>query len=102
MKRKTVSIYNSIRKHFALIFAWGMLLLMCTGWWGFLYPQLALNKDTCIIYDANGRELSFEEAERLLGEDIYRKVLDADVEKIRFRLKIVEEIREYLNRTRRE
>ena len=63
-----------------------IVLCICAalGWWGFVYPELALTPDTYRVVDEEG-----ESAQEGLWE-----ILGADKGKVRFRSRLWEHIRE--------
>ena len=65
---------------------------MCAalGWWGLLYPELALTPDTVkVIYiDQEGREQLLP-SEWSFDDDLYLELLEADPDKIHFRSKLL-------------
>ncbi|MCM1043877.1 MAG: hypothetical protein NC417_00050 [Candidatus Gastranaerophilales bacterium] len=68
-----------------------IILCICAafGWWGLLYPELALTSDTYRIVDENG-VVCESEAQNEWGADgsIYWKLLGADDGQVRFRSKL--------------
>ncbi len=70
------------------------MLVVCAalGWWGVLYPQFTLNKDTCIVVS--------EEAEDCMdGGELYRRLLSADRRQVRIKSRFLlrlESVWEYL------
>ena len=70
-------------------------LMLCTffGWWGVLYPQFALNGDTCRIVSGDGTVQKPEEVVEWEDVDeIYIEMLNADRTKIRLRSRLYEEV----------
>lgn len=71
----------------------GICVAFC--WWGLLYPELTMTPDTyevfwedeAVIPEMNVVEWDFEE------EDIYRIVLEADGNQIRFKSRLLEYLR---------
>lgn len=74
------------------------VLLLCAalGWWGYLYPELAFNRETVKILTLNesGEEILLEDEEACLV--YYRRLLQNDNAKVRVRFKFLEEINSLL------
>ena len=72
-----------------------ILLCICAafGWWGFLYPELALTSDTYRVVDENGVVCESEEDGEWDPDDgIYWRMLGADSSQIRFRSKLFDSL----------
>lgn len=68
-----------------------VILCMCAamGWWGMLYPQLSMTKDTYkIIYEDETVQESVEEEEWDFDSDIFEKIMKAEDGKVRVRSKL--------------
>lgn len=74
------------------------VLLLCAalGWWGYLYPDLAFNRETVKILTLNeaGEEVLLEDEEACLI--YYRRLMQADNAHVRVRFKFLEEINSLL------
>lgn len=57
------------------------------GWWGFFYPELTLTEETCKVVSEEGTPVSSKEAD---SEEVYRELLMAKPEQIRFRSRLFE------------
>lgn len=57
------------------------------GWWGFFYPQLTLTEETCKVVSEEGTPISAKEAD---SEEVYRELLMAKPEQIRFQSRLLE------------
>lgn len=63
------------------------------AWWGMLYPELTLMPDTYVMVDENGTVHSDGNVvEWDFGSEFYRKLLETDSDKIRFKSKFLEQI----------
>ncbi len=76
-----------------------IVLCICAalGWWGFLYPELALTPDTYRVVDEEGESAQEGLSESRVPEsaaDLYWEILGADKGKVRFRSRLWEHIRE--------
>lgn len=72
-----------------------ILLCICAafGWWGILYPELALTPDTYRVVDGDGVVYESEaEGEWNLDDGIFWRVLGADSSQIRFRSKLLDSL----------
>ncbi len=94
---KKNGICDAVKKYCMKFLSVGLVFSMAAGWWGFLYPQLALNRDTCRVVTRDGEEFSGDR-EQEEDSNLYLEILDADRGRIRFRFRFVEEIRKYLDR----
>lgn len=65
-------------------------ILAAFGWWGLLYPELALTPDTVkvIQISEDGESLSLS-PEWSYGDDLYWDILNAGSDKITFRSKFL-------------
>lgn len=82
MKAKTV---NKIKK--------GIWLLAALGWWGVLYPELSLTKDTCrIVWTEDMQE------EELSQTQIYYRLLSAEPEQIKIKSRLLEILASYFEK----
>ena len=68
-----------------------ILLFVCAafGWWGFLYPELAMTPDTYRVVEQDGTVRTERERIESSDSDIYWEVLNADSSQIRFRSKLL-------------
>lgn len=71
-----------------------ILLFVCAalGWWGFLYPELAMTPDTYRVVEQDGMTRTEIEKKESSGNDIYWEVLNADSSQIRFRSKLFDSL----------
>ena len=68
-------------------------LCAALGWWGLLYPELALTPDTVKISQADESGASVSQAsEWSFGSSLYLDLLNADREQISFRSRLFTEI----------
>ncbi len=73
------------------------------GWWGLLYPELTMTPSTYRVVDENGTVLESEEmVEWDFDRDIYREILEAEPEQIRFRSKLYMKWINYRNHENQE
>ena len=65
------------------------------GWWGLLYPELAMTPDTYrVVYEETSETGDYIHGDVSMVEwdadqDIYRKILSADRSQLRFRSKLL-------------
>lgn len=72
-----------------------IILCICAafGWWGLLYPELALTSDTYRIVDEDGVVCESEtDSEWSPDGSIYWKLLGADNGQVRFRSKLLDSL----------
>lgn len=85
--------------------AWrtGILAVMAMGFWGILYPELCMTRDTYqIVYelkDAYANVLTAEQIEAIEQEEtgIYYDILEASPKQIKLRSRILTEIQKMIN-----
>ncbi len=77
-----------------------ILFCICAalGWWGLLYPELAVTPDACRTVQEEGSAQEQEAAEWSFDSNLYTEVLGADRSRIRFRSRVLEEINAFLER----
>ena len=84
-------------------FATVLILCAAFGWWGILYPQLTMTRDTYSVVSENG---AVQEEPDMVEWDfegsVYREILEAGPEKIRFRSGILKYITEHLEFWKKE
>lgn len=72
-----------------------ILLCVCAafGWWGILYPELAMTPDTyrVVAEDQAGQEMLTQE-EWDFDSNIYWEILRADRSQVRFRSRLLDDI----------
>ena len=57
----------------------GMVFMAVMGWWGVLYPQLSLNRDTYRIVSEDGTVQTGEDmVEWKSGDTVYMEILNAE------------------------
>lgn len=81
------------------------VLILCAafGWWGILYPQLSLTGDTYCIIPENGTvQEGADMVEWNFEGSIYREILEAAPENVRFRSGILKLIIEHLEFWKKE
>lgn len=67
------------------------------GWWGVLYPQLAMTPDTYRVVSEDGTVQTDEFMVKWdFDNDIYREILNADRGRIKFKSKLFETAARYL------
>ena len=65
-------------------------LCAALGWWGFLYPELALTPDTVVLRMSDDGGIMREQAyDWEFDSALYRDLLDAGPERIMFRSRLV-------------
>lgn len=73
------------------------------GWWGVLYPQLTMTRDTYQILSEDG---TVQESDDMVEWDfegsVYRDILNTDISHIRFRSSFFKSIMEYLEYWKKE
>ncbi len=69
-------------------------LCAALGWWGLLYPELALTPDTVnvSVQDSDG-SLTAREQEWSFDSDLYLELLNADREQITIRSRLLTELK---------
>jgi len=75
------------------------LISMCAvlGWWGFLYPELALTPDTVKISVEEGEDCTKAlPTERRIDSSLYLELLNAGRDKITFRSKLLTDLSTFL------
>lgn len=80
-----------------------VLLCICAalGWWGLLYPELAMTEDTYRIVDENGIVCEGKEGEAWNPDSsIYWKVLGADSSQVRLRSKLFDSLKAFTEHRR--
>ena len=80
-----------------------ILLSVCAalGWWGMLYPQLAMTPDTYrIIYEDETVQESADMVEWDFDSDIYRQILEAEDDKVQLRSKLFDKISAFMEHRR--
>ncbi len=76
---------------------------LCTclyvSWWGLLYPELLVTPDTCrVVCEEDAEEEVLAEAQQLSPEELYQTLLEADRQQIRYRSRLLELLRELLEK----
>ena len=64
-------------------------LCAALGWWGYLYPEFTLTPDTCVVIEEDGTIWDAEMMWEKQG-DLYRNILEADGNQIRFKSRLLE------------
>lgn len=79
-----------------------ILLFVCAalGWWGFLYPELAMTPDTYRVVEQDGATRTEGEKIESSRNDIYWEVLNADSSQIRFRSKLLDSLAAFADHRR--
>lgn len=72
-------------------------LCAALGWWGLLYPELALTPDTVKIIEEDGSGIHSEETSER-GGSLYLDLLNADQGQITFRSRLFTELKELLKK----
>lgn len=68
----------------------GLLLGAALGWWGLLYPELALTPDTVrVVRDESVDEASSTSEDWRFGSHLYWDILNAGSGKVTFRSKLL-------------
>ncbi len=68
----------------------GLVLSATLGWWGLLYPELALTPDTVeVICDESEGEIRPAPEERYFGGSLYWDILNAGSGKVTFRSRLL-------------
>lgn len=81
----------------------GLVLVAVMGWWGVLYPQLSLNRDTYRIVSEDGTVQSSKDVvEWENGDTVYMEILNAESGRVRFRSKLWDCASELIERFRGE
>lgn len=69
----------------------GLGICAALGWWGLIYPELAMTPDTYRVVSEVGSVQQGEDVvEWDFDSNIYKKVLSADKDQIRFRSKLLQ------------
>lgn len=77
-----------------------ILISVCAamGWWGLLYPQLAMTPDTYEIVNENEAVLQEDIEEWDFDSDIYRQLLEAEDGQVHLRSKLFMRISAFIER----
>ena len=68
------------------------------GWWGLIFPEIAMNADTYNIVNEDGTALSEEELSEFEDSEILLEILNANKGQIRFRSKLLHTASEYFQK----
>ncbi len=83
---------------------WRGVLAVCAalGWWGAVYPQFTMVKGTYeIVYEDGSAQTECDAAEAEDGRDVYWEILEADRGQIRFKSRLLTEIKALQEQLRR-
>lgn len=76
-------------------------LVMALGWWGVLYPDLCLVRDTVTVVCRTEEERSVY-GEQPGGSELYYQILSAKPEQIKIKSKLLETISDYFEKGKEE
>lgn len=96
-------LWNSVRIGASKVLCTVLVCGAAFGWWGVLYPQFALNRDTYRIVSEDGTVQEGEDmVEWEAGDTVYMEILNADSSRIRFRSKFLMDVAALWERLSRE
>lgn len=92
---KQTEIWNKIKCYLVKTVYAVAVLSAAFGWWGVLYPQLTLTKETYRIVSEGENATTVESREWSFDDTIYEEILNADSSRIRFRSRLLMELSQY-------
>ena len=92
-----------IRRNGCKILCTALVSCAAFGWWGVLYPQFALNRDTYCIVLEDGAVQNWEDVVEWEADDtVYLEILNADSAKVRIRSKLLKDAIAFWERLSKE